>query len=124
MIQPQEQSSSISPTRVEPMPIRRPCINCNQLTERITRCDTCQQHHDHLYNSDYRRQAKIIRQTATSCWLCGEGARDHDPWQADHVLPGDSRSPLRAAHRSCNIRRSNSGRGGVASNFFGLEHGG
>ena len=88
--------------------IRRPCLNCGSLTSKTTRCDTCQQHHDQLYNSDYRREAKRIRDTATECWLCGHGPKADDPWQADHVVAGDSRSPLRAAHRSCNIRRGNS----------------
>jgi 5-methylcytosine-specific restriction endonuclease McrA len=43
------------------------------------------------------------------CWLCGEGARAGDPWEADHVIPAESGSTaeLRAAHRTCNRKRSN-----------------
>jgi hypothetical protein len=44
------------------------------------------------------------------CWLCGEGARPNDPWQADHVDPGNHHSQLLGAHRSCNIGRANKGR--------------
>jgi hypothetical protein len=39
--------------------------------------------------------------------LCGGGARPNDPWQADHVIPGDADSPLAPAHRSCNAARGN-----------------
>ena len=40
-------------------------------------------------------------------WLCGGGAVPGDPWQADHVIPGNPDSPLAPAHRSCNAARGN-----------------
>lgn len=59
------------------------------------------------YAGDYRRRAKAVRESATVCWLCGGGVRPNDPWQADHVVPGDPDSPLAPAHRSCNAARGN-----------------
>lgn len=59
------------------------------------------------YKGDYRKRAKIVRETATNCWLCGEGYRPNDPFQADHVRPGDPNSLLMPAHASCNARRGN-----------------
>ena len=53
----------------------------------------------------YNADGKLVRDTATHCWLCGEPARPDDPWQADHIYPGKPDSPLAPAHRSCNIRR-------------------
>jgi hypothetical protein len=89
------------------MTIQRPCINCGNLTTRITRCATCQPHHDRLYDAEYRRTAQIIRATATHCHICKEGARPDDPFTADHIRPRDPTSPLAAAHRSCNTRKGN-----------------
>jgi hypothetical protein len=57
------------------------------------------------YKGDYRRRSDVVRRTAVVCWLCGGGARVGDPWQADHVVPGDPSSELLPAHRSCNARR-------------------
>jgi hypothetical protein len=62
------------------------------------------------YRGDYQRRAKFVRSTAIVCWLCGEGWRSDDPWQADHIEPGNPSSELAAAHRSCNIARSNQSR--------------
>jgi len=89
------------------MTIRRPCLNCGTLTTRTTRCETCQSHHDSLYDSDYRRRAQHIRATATICHICGLGALPDDPFTADHIIAGNRLSPLAAAHRSCNIRKGN-----------------
>ena len=58
-------------------------------------------------NADYRRRSQLVRQTAITCSLCGGGARVGDPWTADHVVPGDPRSPLLPAHRSCNSKKGN-----------------
>lgn len=60
-----------------------------------------------LYNSDYRKRAAQVRANATFCYLCGDGPRANDPFQADHVIPGDPMSPLAPAHRSCNASRGN-----------------
>lgn len=62
------------------------------------------------YGGQYRKQAAVIRATALRCWLCGEGPRPDDPWQADHVIPiaeGGAAGPLAPAHRSCNVSRAN-----------------
>jgi len=62
------------------------------------------------YGGDYRQRAAEVRATTSICWLCGEAWRPDDPWQADHVEPGNVYSQLRGAHRSCNIGRANKGR--------------
>jgi hypothetical protein len=82
-----------------------------------TRCPTCQAAYDQAqdqqrpprphYAGDYRKRAKIVRDNAVACWICGGGYRDADPWQADHVEQGEVTSLLLPAHRSCNIVRSN-----------------
>jgi 5-methylcytosine-specific restriction protein A len=99
------------------MPIHRPCLTCHRLTINPRRCDTCQAtwqaqrpkpYRPH-YRGNYAARAKAVRETATQCWICGEGARVDDPWTADHVHPGDT-SPdalLLPAHRTCNSRRGN-----------------
>lgn len=95
--------------------VPRPCLDCNKLTHHGTRCETCvQQHQQRItaarqprphYAGNYRQRAKAIRDNATNCYLCGEGPRPNDPFQADHVIEGDPDSPLAPAHRSCNIRK-------------------
>lgn len=76
------------------------------------------------YRGDYARRAAEVRASTVLCWLCGEGWRADDPWQADHVTPGDPLSELRGAHRSCNVGRANRGRsdfsrGGVRRRLIG-----
>lgn len=99
----------------------KPCIDCGALTLGGNRCQIHQQRIDDLatarrnsvkkslgtYSGDYRRRAKAVRESAIICHLCGEGARVNDPWEADHLIAGDPRSELAAAHRSCNQRRGN-----------------
>jgi hypothetical protein len=97
--------------------VRRPCLQCGKLTTNRIRCEPCRielnrkieanrdQSKRQHYGGDYRRRAKLVREAATHCWICGETARSNDPWQADHVVPGEINSPLLPAHRSCNIRR-------------------
>lgn len=94
--------------------MRRPCLSCGVPSAR-TRCPRCQQQYelsryangrrDH-YAGDYRKRAAQVRATAWRCWICGGRSRAGDPWQADHVVPGDRQSELRPAHRSCNINRA------------------
>ena len=98
--------------------IQRPCLTCGALTTNTTRCEPCRLQHQRaqdakrdkskrkLYAGGYAKRAKEVRDTAEVCWLCGQRAADGDPWQADHVEPTDVSSPLRAAHRSCNIKRA------------------
>jgi len=96
------------------MPIQRPCLVCRQLTQNIQRCDSCQgawqrnrnKKRTH-YQGDYQARAKWVRDTTILCWLCGKPSKVDDPWQADHVIPGDPNSELRGAHRSCNASRGN-----------------
>jgi hypothetical protein len=59
------------------------------------------------YSGDYKRRAKKVREQAVNCHICGDPARLNDPWEADHIIPGDNTSPLLPAHRSCNQRRGN-----------------
>lgn len=99
------------------MPFARPCLECGVLSRNGTRCEKHQGIIDAKtnarkaerihYKGDYRARAKAVRDSATHCWLCGETARPHDPWTADHVYPGDPASPLMPAHKSCNSRRGN-----------------
>lgn len=97
--------------------IRRPCLGCGQLVPKpASRCEACtperpkqidnrrNRNRPH-YGGNYAARAKVVRDTAVACWICGEPARDDDPFQADHVIPRNVDSPLLAAHRSCNIRR-------------------
>ena len=101
----------------------KPCADCGVLTSGGNRCD----YHENLvkklhdirraqtkkesgqYSGSYKRRAAEVRANALVCWLCGESARAGDPWEADHVVPAESGSvaELKAAHRSCNRRRSN-----------------
>lgn len=101
------------------MPLPRPCLDCGKLgTE--SRCDECRKAAERIrsrergtrphYAGDYRRRAALVRENASLCWICGDATRPGDPWQADHVIPGDPTSPLAAAHRSCNIKRENESR--------------
>jgi hypothetical protein len=101
----------------------KPCLDCGQLTTGGNRCQVHQNLVNQIhevkratvkkasgqYSGSYKRRAAQVRATAVVCWLCGEGARVDDPWQADHVVPAESGSvaELRAAHASCNRRRSN-----------------
>lgn len=60
-----------------------------------------------LYKGDYKRRARELCKRAEACWICGGGKRDHDPFTADHLIPGNPDSLLLPAHRSCNSRRGN-----------------
>lgn len=99
----------------------RPCIDCGKLTRTGSRCEVhrarkeaewdavkaSRKKQTGQYSGDYRRRAKQVRDSAEYCWICGQGARTGDPWQADHIIPGDPNSPLASAHRSCNAARGN-----------------
>ena len=103
------------------MKFQKPCLDCGKLSYE-SRCELHRrqvqqlrdvrraEHKKTYYNTDYRKRAKIVRETAIVCHICGDGARLNDPWQADHVQPGEVASELRPAHRSCNIARSNKSR--------------
>ena len=103
---------------MSPYLFRKPCLNCGVLVLGASRCEPCAAKHANIvdsrrdkskraiYAGNYSTRAKAIRENASVCWLCGEGARPTDPWQADHVVPDDPDSPLAPAHRSCNIKRA------------------
>lgn len=106
------------------MAFNKPCLDCGTLS-RASRCPehtaqrnaTTNRLRDNdparkekkrlLYDSHYRKQAKWVRDTATTCHLCGKGTNPNDPWEADHVDAGNTSSQLLAAHRSCNQSRGN-----------------
>ena len=108
-------------------PIKRPCLDCRNLTENKSRCDSCESRRDSIRNAsrrhyagDYAKRAAAVRAGAVTCWICGLPRIEGDPWTADHVLPGDPNSPLLPAHRSCNSRRGDaSGRQPV--DIIGIE---
>lgn len=61
------------------------------------------------YAGDYAARARAVRENAIACHLCGEGKKENDPFEADHVQAGThgATAELLPAHRSCNRRRSN-----------------
>ena len=111
--------------------MKRPCLDCGTPTDQ-SRCPRCTTGFDRIrnreatirrnrgggrpaYGSRFRKEGGRVRATATTCWICGDGKRDNDPWQADHVIPvqnGGGEGPLLPAHRSCNIARANQLRAG------------
>jgi len=99
------------------MPIPKPCLTCGDPTTNGSRCTDCEAERQHdrnarrtHYKGDYKKLAAQVRANAYQCWICGGVGKPDDPWQADHLIPGDPNSPLRAAHRSCNARRGNATR--------------
>lgn len=103
------------------MPFPRPCSTCGKLTRGANKCDKHQAEMMAVveakrrlrkmasgqYSGDYKARAKQVRDTAILCHICKEGFRSDDPWQADHLIPGNPNSPLAPAHRSCNAKRGN-----------------
>jgi len=69
-----------------------------------SRCATChEQRRSVRYdNASYKTARARLRANARVCWICGQGPRPDDPWEADHVTG----SELRPAHRSCNRART------------------
>jgi len=111
--------------------MKQPCLDCGTPSDG-TRCQTHSVRHERQRNrtsqairksrgtsaydtGNYRGQSKGVRATARVCHICGQGPKAGDPFQADHVIPilvGGGSGPLAAAHRSCNIGRSNKLRAG------------
>jgi len=99
----------------------RPCSTCGKLTRGQNKCEKHQAEMmaqlelkrrmrkmaSGQYSGDYKKRAKQVRDTAVICHICKEGFRLGDPWQADHLIPGNPVSPLAPAHRSCNAARGN-----------------
>ena len=98
---------------------RAPCLVCGKLTRGANRCEDHQppkrdysvrnakKRETGQYSGDYRRRAKMVRDSAVICHICRQGYRPYDPWQADHIIPGNPESELAPAHRSCNASRGN-----------------
>lgn len=108
------------------MKFLKPCLDCGALSVG----NRCPQHqaardaviaarHEQIrsvkkritgqYSGSYAKRAKFVRDNAVFCHLCGGGFRLHDPWVADHVVPGShgSDAVLKPAHKSCNESRGN-----------------
>lgn len=101
----------------------KPCLDCGKLTTGANRCveheNLVKQLHETKraavkkatgqYSGSYRARAKLVRETALVCHLCGDGARVNDSWVADHANPGSlgSVAELLPAHKSCNEKRGN-----------------
>jgi hypothetical protein len=101
----------------------KPCLDCGELTSGSNRCvqhdNLVQQLHEAKraivkkqtgqYSGDYRKRAKLVRETALTCHLCGGGARFDDSWVADHANPAEfgASALLLPAHKSCNEKRGN-----------------
>lgn len=116
-------------TQREGRQVRQPCLDCGTPTD-ARRCPRCEREFNAErnkrfalrraaeggrpgYSNAYRRAARVVRATATRCWICGKGPKPHDPWQADHVVPlavDPNSTQLAPAHRSCNIARANKAR--------------
>jgi hypothetical protein len=87
-------------------PARR-CLGCGRLVRGASRCSPCKKIARSHYAGSYPARSAAVRASAKSCWLCDGGPKRDDPWQADHVIPGDPDSELRPAHESCNKSRGN-----------------
>lgn len=89
---------------------QKPCSVCNRLSLE-PQCEAHRTDKKKLkYSGEYSRYARMIRYTATTCHLCGEGKRQDDPFEADHLYPGTpvtDISQLAPAHRTCNNKRGN-----------------
>jgi hypothetical protein len=113
--------------------LNKPCLDCGT-PAKGTRCTRCSAVYTKTrndrqtlqrvlnggrpqYGSQWSKISRGIRATATVCWLCGQGPRPNDPWQADHIIPAAKKTSggepaAAAAHRSCNISRANKIRAG------------
>jgi hypothetical protein len=87
----------------------RLCLDCQATASQLKEQDeTRRAKKQFLYGGDYKSKAQTVRANAKLCYLCGEGGRVDDPWQADHVDPTLGHlSPLLPAHASCNRTKSN-----------------
>ena len=107
------------------MAFNKPCIICGTLS-RGTRCAEHQQELDKrkqaakesdptyrlkkntLYGYTHQKARRIVKATATECWICKQPFTTTDNIDADHLYPGDPHSPLLPAHAKCNRSRGNS----------------
>ena len=60
-----------------------------------------------LYDSEYRRRAKLVKANATHCFICKRAFTPTDIIHADHLVPGEGGSPLVPTHKFCNESKGN-----------------
>lgn len=107
------------------MPFAKPCLDCGELTRDGNRCERHQaiyrrkrnQRLDSLqrqeakrakYTTQYKKRAKLVRESATHCHLCRQPFKSGDKIEADHLYPElNDASPLLPAHAHCNASRGN-----------------
>jgi hypothetical protein len=100
----------------------KPCLVCGKLSlERLCEAHLAVEKQEHeerrritksltsQYRNGYAKRAKAVRESAIICHLCGEGKKEEDPFEADHINPAENGATalLLPAHRSCNRKRSN-----------------
>ena len=99
----------------------RPCLKCGVLVQGESYCvehkpvkirkesPERKSIKQQRYDATYKKLAKYVRDNAIVCHLCGQGWREGDPWEADHIAPGvwGREYDLAPAHRSCNQSRGN-----------------
>ena len=109
--------------KFEGLKFKKPCLECGVLSYEH-RCPTHlaayrarslerynsinrKEKKRNLYNSDYQKQRKALKATATHCYLCGEPFTPNDKIEIDHVLPSmQNSSPLAPTHPTCNRQKS------------------
>ena len=101
---------------------KKPCLDCGALSFE-NRCPTHmgayqarrqerfnsinrREKKRNLYNSDYQRISKQLREAATHCYLCGEPFIDRTQIQIDHCFPSRPDTPLAPTHATCNRAKS------------------
>ena len=105
------------------MPFQKPCIMCGKLSPDAT-CKQCHLKKERardrvrdadparrikkatLYDSQYRKQAALLKTRGGICYLCGEVVPP-GTGQADHIDAGNPDSPLAITHSFCNQSRGN-----------------
>ena len=105
------------------MKFKKPCLECGSLSyenrcprhlsqynarraERFNSINRKEKKRN-LYNAEYQRQSKQLRETATNCYLCGEPFIDRTQIQIDHCFPSRPDTPLAPTHATCNRAKSN-----------------
>ena len=113
----------VSTALIKMAKFKRPCLVCGNLSFK-SHCEIHEiqrkRQHDAKYNTpqrklkkkllyggDYQRRRSEVLANATHCYLCKKPFVATDQVEADHVFPGDPKSPLMPAHRLCNQRKSN-----------------
>lgn len=107
--------------------MKRPCIDCGQITQGKTRCSICQGRREQRRGSPIHRgygtahqkaRAELKRDLPVLCgYGCGRLLYPDGKWVAAHVVDGDARAGWIAACGACNERakRGNPSRGSLES---------